>query len=291
MPGVKLTPPIAITQISTGNPVNPTIANQPHTDLESNVEMLYTYLYNDGAGSGINADLLDGKQGSYYNDLNNAVNTLLPVNFADSSHGNRSGGTLHAAANSSTAGFLTAADKTKLDSISSGANTYSLPTATVSTLGGIIVGSGLSVNGSGLLSTSIPLATTGTVGLMKVGSGLTVASGVVSVDISNLALLNAANIFSQIQTAPDFNTVSAAELKINPRFVDLDKYDFSKLQVEEWDWSEDSGFQGQSLGAMAHKVYQIAPEVVTLDKEGKPVAINYTKLCFLMVAKLYSEKD
>lgn len=48
-------------------------------------------------------------------------------------------------------GFLSAVDKMKLDGIATGANKYSLPTASSSTLGGIKVGSNLSIS-NGVLS-------------------------------------------------------------------------------------------------------------------------------------------
>jgi hypothetical protein len=49
---------------------------------------------------------------------------LLPAaQFNNTSHGNRGGGTLHSVATTSTAGFMSGADKTKLDGISGGATT------------------------------------------------------------------------------------------------------------------------------------------------------------------------
>lgn len=48
---------------------------------------------------------------------------------------------------------MSAADKTKLDGIASGANKYSLPQATSSTLGGVKIGSNISVS-SGVISLS-----------------------------------------------------------------------------------------------------------------------------------------
>ena len=54
-------------------------------------------------------------------------------------------------ATSSVAGVMSAADKAKLDGIAANANNYSLPTASASTLGGIKVGSNLSIN-NGVLS-------------------------------------------------------------------------------------------------------------------------------------------
>jgi hypothetical protein len=56
----------------------------------------------DGAGSGLDADLLDGQSSAYYLALNNATGTL-----SDAQHGNRGGGALHATATASVAGFLT----------------------------------------------------------------------------------------------------------------------------------------------------------------------------------------
>lgn len=57
-------------------------------------------------------------------------------------------------ATTSAAGFMSSADKTKLDGIEEGANNYSLPIATTTTLGGVKVGSGLGINSSGVLGHS-----------------------------------------------------------------------------------------------------------------------------------------
>lgn len=59
-------------------------------------------------------------------------------------------------------GLMTAADKKKLDGIATGANAYSLPTASASTLGGIKVGTNLSINNGVLSSTNTwrPVETT-----------------------------------------------------------------------------------------------------------------------------------
>ena len=65
------------------------------------------------ATSGSAADLLAG--------------TLPAARFDDASHGTRAGGTAHAAATGSVAGFMVAADKTKLDGIASNANNYTHP--------------------------------------------------------------------------------------------------------------------------------------------------------------------
>lgn len=78
---------------------------------------------NDGTGSGLDADLLDGQHGSYYRDADNLnAGTLPAARFNDTAHGNRSGGSLHSAAVAGvSAGFISAADQSKLDGIEAGA--------------------------------------------------------------------------------------------------------------------------------------------------------------------------
>lgn len=78
-------------------------------------------------------------------------------------------------------GYMTGADKTKLDGIASGANNYTLPIASGTVLGGIKVGTGLAIDAGGILSTTgggstytLPPATTTTLGGIIVGNNLTV---------------------------------------------------------------------------------------------------------------------
>lgn len=88
-------------------------------------------------------------------------------------------------ATASLPGVMSAADKSKLDGIAPEANKYSLPTASATVLGGVKVGSGLSI-ASGVLANSSPNAThTGDV----TGSGaLTIANDVVTnTKLANMA--------------------------------------------------------------------------------------------------------
>ena len=73
-------------------------------------------------------------------------------------------------ATTSAAGLMSAADKIKLNGIASGANAYVLPTAAAGTLGGIKVGTNLSIDDSGVLSstnTTYGAATTTYAGLVS----------------------------------------------------------------------------------------------------------------------------
>lgn len=77
--------------------------------------------------------------------------------------------TTYSAATQSANGLMSSTDKTKLDGIATGANKYSLPTASSSTLGGIKVGTNLSIS-SGVLSatdTTYSAATQSAAGLMS----------------------------------------------------------------------------------------------------------------------------
>lgn len=63
-----------------------------------------------------------------------------------------SGGATHAAATTGQNGFMSSTDKAKLDSVETGANLYALPIATASSLGGVKQGTGVTIDGSGVIS-------------------------------------------------------------------------------------------------------------------------------------------
>lgn len=74
---------------------------------------------------------------------------------------------------------------------------YSLPTAASNILGGIKIGSGLTIDGAGVVSATaatytLPTATNAVLGGVKVGSGLTISNGVLSTIPSNYVLPTAA---------------------------------------------------------------------------------------------------
>lgn len=110
--------------------------------------------------------------------------------------------TTYSAATTSTAGLMSAADKTKLDGIAEGANkyTYTLPTAS-STLGGVKTTSTVTST-SGLTACPIisgvpyykdtnttytlPNATSSTLGGVKIGSNITISSGTISLTKDNV---------------------------------------------------------------------------------------------------------
>jgi hypothetical protein len=69
--------------------------------------------------------------------------------------------TTYSAATTSAAGLMSAADKTKLDGIATGANKYSLPTASSSTLGGVKIGTGIAISSGVISNSGVRSVTTG----------------------------------------------------------------------------------------------------------------------------------
>lgn len=150
--------------------------------------------------------------------------------------------TTYSDATTSKSGLMSASDKSKLNGIAANANNYTLPTATSSTLGGVKVGSGISVsNGTisvptvtssanGLMTSSdkkkldslasittagnnvtisggtisaggtysLPTASTSTKGGVKIGNGLSMSGDTLNVTVSgvdDLETWNAANLY------------------------------------------------------------------------------------------------
>ena len=125
------------------------------------------------------------------------------------------GSTTYSNATTSADGLMSSADKTKLDGVATSANNYTLPTASASTLGGIKIGSGLSIDGSGVVTASgssssggslVPITTTKTTAT----AGQTVFTG--SWKAANIAVfLNGVKLQDSEVTATDTQiTISAA---------------------------------------------------------------------------------
>ena len=94
---------------------------------------------------------------------------------------------------------------------------YDLPTASGSVLGGVKVGTNLSINNDGVLSANdqtytLPTATASTLGGVKVGTGLAISNSVLSVDlpIATASALGGIKIGSRLDIAAD-GTLSASD--------------------------------------------------------------------------------
>jgi len=86
-----------------------------------------------------------------------------------------------------------------------------LPTASANEKGGIKVGSGLSIDGNGVLSANeptIPTATASTIGGIKIGEGLTILNGVLSIDTTKyMPIQNNAGYHNSVYRGKDLTNV------------------------------------------------------------------------------------
>lgn len=84
----------------------------------------------------------------------------------------------------------TTEEKTKLSGIDDNANNYTLPAATTTTLGGIIVGDRLSIDSTGKLvatyTYTLPKASSSVLGGVKIGSNITNTNGTISLTKANV---------------------------------------------------------------------------------------------------------
>ena len=109
----------------------------------------------------------------------------------------------HDAATSAAAGFMSAADKSKLDGVAANANNYSLPTATASVLGGIKVGTNLSIS-SGVLSATDTVTAVGVPNDLSTGNIEFRGSGATTVTKSGNTIT-----IESTDTDTDTNTVTS----------------------------------------------------------------------------------
>jgi hypothetical protein len=105
--------------------------------------------------------------------------------------------------------FATVATSGSYNDLADTPSPYSLPTATESVLGGVKIGSGISIDGNGVISASsaytLPTATANTLGGVKIGSGVTITDGVISVSTAYAAT-------SHTHTASEVTDFSTAAL-------------------------------------------------------------------------------
>jgi hypothetical protein len=102
----------------------------------SAAELLTVVKSVDGDGSGLDADTLDGLEATHFLNASNLNTGSIPsARFSDTSHGTRGGGTLHSGATTESAGFMSSADKSKLDAIDNNANNIASGDNTEATAG------------------------------------------------------------------------------------------------------------------------------------------------------------
>ena len=197
-------------------------------------------------------------------------------------------GTAHGVATTSVAGFMSSADKTKLDGIASGANNYSLPTASASVIGGVRVGSGLSIDGSGILSASATTSTVAddtTTNTTRYITFSNAASGTISsfgVSSTKLTFNPATGDLS----ATNFNSTSDASKKTNIRTIENAVDLVCKMRGVKFNWL-DTGLAG--TGVIAQEMEQVLPEVVSTNSGGEK-SVSYGTIIGVLIEAIKEQQ-
>ena len=128
-----------------------------------------------------------------------------------------------------------------------GGGGYVLPTATANRLGGVKVGSGLTVQDDGTLSAegggSVPVATTGSTGVVKVGSGLTIDSGgtlsterkSIIFKINNTGDTEMAALYAELKAQTGSTPIDTTKYAFYIPWGEGDRTSYFELRLNFWD--------------------------------------------------------
>jgi hypothetical protein len=86
-----------------------------------------------------------------------------------------------------------------------------------------------------------------------------------------------------------FTETSSIALKEN--FAPIDDALEKILQLTAWIYDRKDGSQKQEAGLVVEQVYPIIPNVVTLDENGKPSSINYSRFSAYLIEAIKSLKQ
>jgi hypothetical protein len=82
-------------------------------------------------------------------------------------------------------------------------------------------------------------------------------------------------------TSTNFTESSSIALKEN--FVPIDDALNKLLKLSGWIYDRKDGSQKSEAGLIVEEVYPIIPNVVSLDENGKPASINYSRLSAYLI--------
>lgn len=145
----------------------------------------------------------------------------------------------------------------------------------------IVLGRGSTAGTSGSNRIILGASTTGTT-----NNELTIAPTITRWRSLGLASAAAANIL-QIDPATGIITqvASSKRFKENIRELEVDTEKLHELSLKTYNYKED---KREDYGLIAEEAYEILPEIVTLDAEGKPHGIRHTTLAMLLLAEVQS---
>lgn len=164
-------------------------------------------------------------------------------------------------------------------------SSYTLPISSISTLGGVKVGNGLTIDGGGVVSTVY----NGTIGGLGTASQIPVFNGATTIASSNKLTFNGFVLYvnGDIQSTGDITGfyTSDERLKTNITKIDNALAKVSSLDGIVFNWNELS--PGKDLttrepGVIAQQVLEVLPEAVVLRDSGY-YAVNYDKIVPLLI--------
>jgi hypothetical protein len=139
---------------------------------------------------------------------------------------------------------------------------YSLPTATASVLGGVKIGSGLSIDGSGVVTAAgtytLPAATVSTLGGVIVGTGLAVTSGTVSVSYGTSSSTACVGNDSRLSDARTPTAHASTHQTGGADAVSSVMVTTSSLTADQNDWAIGTGDVFRVAGTAARNITGIA---------------------------------
>lgn len=151
------------------------------------------------------------------------------------------------------------------------------------------VGQAMVTNGSGTLSWAIPaaavVATTTNATFYPVFNSATTGN----FSTPNVATALNFNASTGVLTSTAFTESSSIALKenFNPITNGLDAI----LSLQGWIYDRKDGSIKNEAGLIAEDVYNVIPNVVSLDENGKPAGINYSRLSAYLIEAVKSLKQ
>lgn len=175
-----------------------------------------------------------------------------------------------------------------------GGSSYTLPTASSTTLGGVKVGNGLAIS-SGTLSTAAYVSTTANSAypvLFKYSTGTTTTAAAsrfnqyITINPStrtlNVGNASGTSYLGQVNAGIGFFETSDERLKDFSEDIDCDLERLSKLPKKYFRW-KDSDDKNLHIGTSAQAVQEIYPELVSENEHGT-LSVAYDKLSIISLA-------
>ena len=228
---------------------------------------------NDGSGSGLDADTLDGQEGSYYSNYNNLSNKpTIPTNNNQLTNG---------------AGYVTSSGNTVIGTDSD------IDTSGATIIDNLYMTDGVITSHGTRTLTLANLGYTGATNANYITSTNQLSNGsgyITSMSFNGLSSKTGGTgnyTTTGTFTAADFNSTSDIKLKENIEVVSGATEILNQLRGVKFTWKEN---EKQSVGVIAQEVESVLPELVTpMTDEVKTV--NYNGLIGVLIEAVKEQQE